>query len=99
MKQIGESVNHFPELAEAVNMYFSQAQLPPLVGGTPGSSRSSLSSLSSGRSGVFTSRSMASSRGGATPVQVGADLPMSPSSSQGSFRSARSSQGSQSGRR
>ena len=51
MKQIGEVVHHHPDIAAAVNLYFSQAGLPmpptpgPADTSRPGSSRSSLASF------------------------------------------------------
>ncbi|XP_076453930.1 coiled-coil domain-containing protein 39-like [Babylonia areolata] len=85
MKQVGDAVSQHPEMSEAVNMYFSQASLPPLVAtGIPGSARSSLSSSRS--SPASSVKSSASARGMASPVQVGADLPASPASSTGSLR-------------
>ncbi|KAK7091050.1 coiled-coil domain-containing protein 39-like [Littorina saxatilis] len=98
MKQIGEAVNQHPEITEAVNMYFSQANLPQVVpSGMPGSARSSMSSVRS--SPASSVKSSGSARSMATPVQIGADMPPSPASSSGSLRSVRSSQGSLSGRR
>lgn len=100
MKIIGDTVSQHPEMTEAVNMYFAQSNLPPVVSsGAPGSARSSVSSVRS--SPASSIKSSGSARGIATPVQVGADFPGSPHSSRSSVSSVRSgrSQGSLSGRR
>lgn len=94
MSQIGKVVGQHPEIAEAVNMYFSQASLPAVIPTSIHSSRSSLSSLRS--TPVSSVRS-----GGAvaSPVQLGTDMPRSPASSSSSMHSSRGSQSSLTGQR
>ncbi|XP_046349187.1 coiled-coil domain-containing protein 39-like isoform X1 [Haliotis rufescens] len=96
MKGVSDVVQVNTELNEAVNMYFSQANLPPptLSGHRPGSSRSSLSSA---RSSLSSIKSIQSSRSRPSSIQIGADFegPGSPSSARsgssiGSVRSDRS---------
>lgn len=101
MSQIGDAVQIHPDLGEAVNMYFSQANLPPVTPGRqPGSARSSLSSVRSSASSVKSPSASARP----TPIQIGADLRGSPassrsSSSMSSVRSDRSRTSAASGRR
>lgn len=96
MSQVGMVVSQHPDIGEAVNMYFSQANLPPPTpsGRAPGSSRSS---LGSGRSSVGSIKTPPSVSGRPTPVQIGADFggvrtPAS-SRSSSSMSSVRSGQG------
>ncbi|KAL5004553.1 hypothetical protein ScPMuIL_018009 [Solemya velum] len=92
MQQIGDVVHHHQDIADAVHMYFSQANLPaPTPSGHQlGSSRSSLSSV---RSSLSSGRTPPLSSGQPTPIQIGADLGqgvVSPSSSRSSVASGRS---------
>ncbi|XP_046566299.1 coiled-coil domain-containing protein 39-like [Haliotis rubra] len=81
MKGVSDVVQVHSELNEAVNMYFSQANLPPPTpsGHRPGSSRSSLSSA---RSSVSSIKSIQSTRSRPASIQIGADFegPGSPGS-------------------
>lgn len=100
MKQVGEVVNQYPDLSQAVNLYFTQANLPPppaggsQYGSRPSSARSSLSSV---RSGYSSPKSPASSAGRPSQIGIGEDLAIggAPVSSRGStastVRSGRSS--------
>ncbi|KAK3095543.1 hypothetical protein FSP39_015932 [Pinctada imbricata] len=96
MQQVGDVIQKHPDIGEAVNMYFSQANLPPPMpsGRQPGSARSSLGSVRS-TSSLKTPPSGGSGR--PTPVQIGADFggARSPASSRsrssGSMDSVRSS--------
>ncbi|KAK6195619.1 hypothetical protein SNE40_001008 [Patella caerulea] len=94
MRQVGESAQNNSEIAEAVSMYFAQANLPPPTpsGRGLGSARSSLSSVRSTTSSV--GKTPPSSRGRPTPVQIGSDLDVSgvrsPASSRSSLSSVRS---------
>ncbi|XP_064639257.1 coiled-coil domain-containing protein 39-like [Lineus longissimus] len=99
MRQIGEVAHQNPDIAQAVQLYFTQANLPPppAPGAVPFSSRpsSSRSSLSSVRSSLASPKSSISAASGVTPVNIGADLggtpPGSSRSSQSSVRSRASS--------
>ncbi|XP_052782537.1 coiled-coil domain-containing protein 39-like [Mya arenaria] len=101
MQQIGEATQVHPDLAEAVTMYFAQANLPTLATGggrQPGSARSSLSSV---RSSASTMKSPTGSALGR--AQIGADFGgvQSPGSSRSSssMSSVRSGRSGASGRR
>ncbi|KAH3812374.1 hypothetical protein DPMN_140804 [Dreissena polymorpha] len=99
MQQIGEATQVHPDLAEAVTMYFAQANLPSLTGGRqPGSARSSLSSVRSSPSSVKSPTGSALGR-----AQIGADFggAQSPGSSRSSssLSSVKSVRSGASGRR
>lgn len=72
MTQIADVIQKHPDINEAVNMYFSQANLPPPTpsGRQPGSARSSLGSVRSTPS----IKTPPSGSGRPTPVQIGADF-------------------------
>ncbi|XP_048746440.2 coiled-coil domain-containing protein 39-like isoform X1 [Ostrea edulis] len=98
MQQIGDVIQKHPDISEAVNMYFSQANLPPPTpsGRQPGSARSSIGSVRSSPS----IKTPPSGSGRPTPVQIGAEFgavrsPASSrsSSSMGSVRSSGSRAG------
>ncbi|XP_013414029.1 coiled-coil domain-containing protein 39-like, partial [Lingula anatina] len=104
MKQVGEVTSPYPDLAQAVNLYFTQANLPPPpaggmgspFGSRPSSARSSLSSVRSGYSTPKSPASQTSSQGRPAAVDIGAGLAIggvggSPASSRASSRSSRSS--------
>ncbi|PVD18338.1 hypothetical protein C0Q70_20887 [Pomacea canaliculata] len=83
MKYISEAVGQHPDMMEAVNMYFSQANLPAIVpSGTPGSSRSSVSSGHSSRTSSV--RSLGSSQRSGSALQIGVRTPTSSRSSSSS---------------
>ncbi|GFR92728.1 coiled-coil domain-containing protein 39 [Elysia marginata] len=72
-KLVGEAAAHYPEMEEAVSMYFTQANLPvPTAGGMPSSSRGSARSSVIGGSPASSVRSGAS-RGSAAAVNIGFD--------------------------
>ncbi|KAK0041425.1 coiled-coil domain-containing protein 39 [Biomphalaria pfeifferi] len=81
VKLVGEAAVAYPEMSEAVSMYFTQANIPSVK---PSSSvMSSRSSLSSSRGSVASVKS-------ATPINIGADMPGSSRSSVASTRSGKS---------
>ncbi|XP_013067508.1 coiled-coil domain-containing protein 39-like [Biomphalaria glabrata] len=81
VKLVGEAAVAYPEMSEAVSMYFTQANIPSVK---PSSSvMSSRSSLSSSRGSVASVKS-------ATPINIGADMPGSSRSSVASTRSSKS---------
>ncbi|KAK3603714.1 hypothetical protein CHS0354_023327 [Potamilus streckersoni] len=84
MTQVADVQQIHPDISEAVNLYFSQANLPlPATGRQPGSGRSSVSSV---RSSPSASAGKTPPHGSAqpTPVQIGLDLVTSPASSRSS---------------
>lgn len=88
-KLVGEAAAHYPEMEEAVSMYFTQANLPvPTAGGMPSSSRGSARSSVIGGSPASSVRSGAS-RGSAAAVNIGFDGPASGRSSVSSQASSR----------
>ncbi|KAI8772472.1 coiled-coil domain-containing protein 39 [Biomphalaria glabrata] len=81
VKLVGEAAVAYPEMSEAVSMYFTQANIPSVK---PSSSvMSSRSSLSSSRGSVASVKS-------ATPINIGADMPGSSRNSVASTRSSKS---------
>ncbi|XP_005105331.1 coiled-coil domain-containing protein 39 [Aplysia californica] len=87
MKMIGEATMHYPDMMEAVSMYFAQSNLPaPSASSVPGSARGSTRSSARG-----SPASSIKSGGSATPVNVGFDVGGSPRSSVSSARSQASS--------
>ncbi|GFO22705.1 coiled-coil domain-containing protein 39 [Plakobranchus ocellatus] len=89
-KLVGEAAVHYPEMEEAVSMYFTQANLPvPTAGGVPVSSRGSARS-SAGGTPASSVRS-GGSRGSPRAVNIGFDGPGSARSSASSNRSQASS--------
>ncbi|EDO34870.1 predicted protein [Nematostella vectensis] len=74
MKQMGEVIHSYPDLAPSVNMYFGQAGLPAPPSPGPGSSRpgSSRSSRSSGSMSSARSDLSTGSRRGIGTVTIGA---------------------------
>lgn len=97
LKMVGEVVQQYPEVMQAVHLYFTQAGLPvPPTPGTPGSlSSSRLSSRqSSSRSSVISARSSLSSTQKVASVRIGEELGSPGSSSSRSSVASWSSRGS-----
>ncbi|CAL1542998.1 unnamed protein product [Lymnaea stagnalis] len=81
MKMVGEAASAYPEIQEAVSLYFSQANIP--IGHHGSASGSARSSLSSVRSNSSTARS-------APTVNIGFDAGSTAHSSMSSIKSSRS---------
>lgn len=103
MKYFGEVIQQYPDVAQAVHLYFTQANLPPPP--TPGSAASSRQSSrpSSARSSLASVRSGGSIKSGpsgtrAAAVTIGSDFGI-PGSPAGSSRSGSSMSSVRGGRR